>query len=91
MACCGQSRQAMKATGKASGRVQNAPPPRDREQATAPHTGWVEFEYLGDRTLVVMGQGTRQFYRFAGHGARLRADVRDRVSLSMTPGLKEVR
>lgn len=89
MTCCGQGRQAMRATGKASGSVSHASVPRDRGQGTAPQSGWVEFEYLGDRTLVMMGEGTRQFYRFAGHGARLRADVRDRVSLSMIPGLRE--
>ncbi len=87
MTCCGQSRQGMRTNGKASGSVRDARPLRDRAQGTAPDSGWVEFEYLGDRTLVVMGQGTRQFYRFAGRGARLRADLRDRVSLSMTPGL----
>jgi hypothetical protein len=90
MSCCGQSRQGMRATGRASGSVHDARPPHDREQGTAPPAAWVEFEYLGERTLIVMGQATRQFYRFVGRGARLRADARDRVSLSMTPGLREM-
>jgi hypothetical protein len=50
----------------------------------------IEFEYLADKTLVVMGQGSRLQYRFVGRGARLKVDARDRVSLSMVPGLREV-
>jgi len=65
-------------------------PQRDAEKKATPRYSLVEFEYLGERTLVVMGQGTRQQYRFVGHGARVLADGRDRVSLSMVPGLREL-
>jgi hypothetical protein len=89
MACCGQSRQALKPAGKTVGQIRDSRTPRAEGNATAPRGGTVEFEYLGDRTLIVMGQGTRQQYSFVGRDARLLADVRDRISLSMVPGLRE--
>jgi len=66
------------------------PPHDDADKKATPQYGLVEFEYLGDRTLVVMGQGSRQQYRFVGRGARVLADGRDRVSLSMVTGLREL-
>ena len=89
MSCCGRMRQMLRSTGKTSDSVRGMRSPRDEKKSAPPQGGVVEFEYLGDRTLIVMGQGTRQQYRFVGRGARLMADPRDRVSLSMVPGLRE--
>ena len=92
MPCCGQQRQAQRSTGSPAG---SSPLGRDRP-ARDPHS-WspldddtVELEYAGERTLVVMGQATRRVYRFAGRGARLAVDRRDRASLARVPGLREV-
>jgi hypothetical protein len=46
------------------------------------------FEYIGNRVLTVVGQGTGRQYRFVGNGAKLTVDGRDRVSLSRVPGLR---
>lgn len=91
MSCCGQMRQGLKSTGRTGRSVRDArvAPDGTPRPTPPPQSGPVEFEYVGDRTLVVMGQSTRQIYRFDGRGARLRVDPRDRVSLSMTPGLRE--
>jgi hypothetical protein len=89
MSCCGRSRQTLKSNVKTGGSFRDMRSPRDEDRRTTPQGGPVEFEYLGDRTLIVMGRGTRQQYRFVGRGARLLADARDRVSLSMVPGLRE--
>jgi hypothetical protein len=78
----------LRSTGKTGDSVRDMLSQRDERRT--PQGGVVEFEYLGDRTLIVMGQGTRQQYRFVGRGARLLADPRDRVSLSMVPGLREM-
>ena len=74
-----------------------ANPTLDRQRpAVDPHAGPLpaastdELEYVGERTLVVMGQATRRTYRFAGRGARLFVDRRDRASLARVPGLREV-
>jgi hypothetical protein len=48
------------------------------------------FEYIGDRMLTVVGQGTGFTYRFAGRGARYTVDGRDRASLARVPLLREV-
>jgi hypothetical protein len=87
MPCCGQKRQAQPPA---------ANPTLDRQRpAFDPHAGpspagTVEIENVGERTLVVMGQATRRTYRFAGPGARLPVDRRDRASLARVPGLREV-
>jgi hypothetical protein len=91
MPCCGQKRQAQTPAGSPT-----ANPTLDRQRpAVDPHAGpspaaTVELEYVGERTLVVMGQATRRTYRFAGRGARLSVDRRDRASLARVPGLREV-
>lgn len=85
MSCCGQNRRAMTGSNKAGSNL-----PRDKQPRPGKELDAVVFEYLGDRILVVMGQETRQQYRFVGRGSRLQADLRDRVSLSMVPGLREV-
>lgn len=92
MPCCGQTRQAQRparspATSQALDRER---PASDQHTGPSPGAGTVEIEYVGERTLVVMGQATRQTYRFAGRGARLPVDRRDRASLARVPGLREV-
>jgi len=96
MPCCGQTRRAQRPIGSPAGSPPSSLMNRDRP-AIDPHAGpspgadTVEVEYVGERTLVVMGQATRQTYRFAGRGARLAVDRRDRASLARVPGLREVR
>jgi hypothetical protein len=91
MPCCGQKRQAQAPARSPAGN----PLDRDRSPSgphagSSPDAGTVELEYVGERTLVVMGQATRQIYRFGGRGARLSVDRRDRASLARVPGLREV-
>lgn len=91
MPCCGQKRQARSSAGSPAGspaidrgRSAGGPP-----AGASPGAGTVELEYVGEKTLVVMGQATRRIYRFAGRGARLSVDRRDRASLARVPGLWE--
>lgn len=98
MPCCGQKRQAQRPSGSPavsppsspSSPIQRDRPAMDSHAGPSPGAGTVEVEYVGERTLVVMGQATRQTYRFAGRGARLAVDRRDRSSLARVPGLREV-
>ena len=82
MPCCGQKRALQ----------QPVPTP-----ATRPHTptpiaiaATAQFEYIGNRVLTVVGQGTGRQYRFVGNGARLTVDARDQSSLARVPGLRAV-
>jgi hypothetical protein len=90
MTCCGRNRQALTPTNRTGGSPLATRAGRDSPPASSADMSTVELEYLGDKTLVVMGQGSRLQYRFVGRGARLKVDARDRVSLSMVPGLREV-
>jgi hypothetical protein len=90
MTCCGRNRQALAPTNRTGGSPLATRAGRDGLPASSADASTVEFEYLGDKTLVVMGQGSRLQYHFVGRGARLKVDARDRVSLSMVPGLREV-
>lgn len=89
MTCCGDARRAQRSTSRPAGSAGVQRPPVDRRPEPNLETP-VDFEYLGSRALVVMGQGTRRFYRFARHGARVAVDGRDRESLARVPGLREV-
>lgn len=90
MACCGQSRQALNtnaahATNRGRGTV--AHPTKPFTPSSLPSA---VFEYLGDRVLTVVGQGTGFTYRFSGRGTRYTVDGRDRASLARVPQLREV-
>jgi hypothetical protein len=61
-----------------------------RAAASAPFTtgSWVEFRYVGSRSMTVFGPVTRHHYRFAGPGARVAVDPRDARSLAGVPKLR---
>ena len=90
MTCCGRNRRALTPTNRTGRSSFATGAGRDSSPASPADMSAIEFEYLADKTLVVMGQGSRLQYRFVGRGARLKVDARDRVSLSMVPGLREV-
>jgi hypothetical protein len=50
----------------------------------------IYFEYTGNAALTVFGPISGRRYRFAGHGARLAIDPRDRPSLAAVPRLRQV-
>jgi len=90
MTCCGRNRQALTPTNRTGDSSPARRVRRDNSPASPVNISQVEFEYLADKTWVVMGQGSRLQYRFVGRGARLKVDARDRVSLSMVQGLREL-
>jgi hypothetical protein len=82
MPCCGQKRALQQPT----------PTPAARPHVQAPIAigATAQFEYVGNRVLTVVGQGTGRQYRFVGNGAKLIVDGRDRTSLARVPGLREM-
>jgi hypothetical protein len=50
----------------------------------------VIFEYGGQTPVVVVGPVSGNRYRFAGAGARVEVDPRDRRSLAVTPRLRQI-
>jgi hypothetical protein len=80
MPCCGQKRLAPSPA--------QVPASNQHWMRPAARVNTAVFEYLGNRVLTVIGQGTGRQYRFVGHGARLTVDGRDRSSLAAVPGLR---
>lgn len=82
MSCCGGSRT----------RIPLVPRP-----ATVPITASTAratravFRYEGDRPIVVIGRATGTKYQFAGRGAEVAVDIRDRSSVVQVPRLRELR
>ena len=87
MACCGQDRQALNTSAANRGRGTAGYPTKTFTPSPLPSA---VFEYIGDRVLTVVGQGTGLTYRFSGRGARYTVDGRDRVSLARIAQLREV-
>jgi hypothetical protein len=88
MACCGQNRQALNTSAAhAANRSAVGYPAKAFTPSPLPSA---VFEYMGDRVLTVVGQGTGFAYRFSGRGARYTVDGRDRASLARVPQLREV-
>lgn len=50
----------------------------------------VVFRYEGETPIVVIGRITGTRYRFAGRGAEVAVDVRDRPSVRQVPRVSEV-
>jgi hypothetical protein len=48
------------------------------------------FQYVGGRMLSVVGGAMGLRYQFAGHGAVVSVDSRDRLALTRIPWLKEI-
>lgn len=80
MSCCG---------GRRPG-VSVAPPRRSVVSSTVYPTVAV-FRYEGEKPLLVVGRVTGAQYRFAGRGAEVAVDLRDRVSVRQVPRLRELR
>ena len=87
MACCGQNRQALNTSAANRGRGTAGYATKAFTPSPLPSA---VFEYIGDRVLTVVGQGTGFTYRFSGRGARYTVDGRDRVSLARIAQLREV-
>lgn len=51
----------------------------------------VFFEYLGQKSMLVIGPVTGKRYRFSGPGSVAEVDLRDRASLAAVPHLRQVR
>ena len=87
MSCCGNKRaefQAQPRTDSWQGKPAERPFPR-----AAPPLK-VMFEYSGQPPVVVVGPVSGNRYRFSGAGARVEVDPRDRRSLTVTPGLRQI-
>jgi hypothetical protein len=76
MSCCGRQRTQIRAS---------APTHNGVRRLVAPF-----FQYMGRTGMTVRGPATGRTYRFAGHGARLAVDPRDRQGLSRVPNLRQV-
>lgn len=76
MSCCGNGR--VQLTGVRPGTAPNA------AQRTA-------FEYTGRTTMIVVSPITGRRYHFAGPGARVEIDARDRQYLTAIPRLRATR
>ncbi len=80
MSCCGKARAAV--TGVAS--VSRRPIAHGAANRN------VHFEYLGETSMTVIGPVTGLRYHFAGQGAQVRVDMRDRSYLLGVPKLRQV-
>lgn len=49
------------------------------------------FEHVGTGNLVVRGPLSGQHYRFAGRGATVAVDPRDRAALTFVPQIRELK
>jgi len=76
MACCGQ------------GRTTDTPTRWVRPAAAV--SGAPIFEYVGMRSLAVIGTATGREYRFNRSGARVEVDSRDQPYVALVPNLRRV-
>jgi len=90
MACCGQNRHALNPSGARAANPKRGMVSYPTVPLAPSPLPAVVFEYIGDRVLTVVGQGTGFAYRFAGRGARFTVDGRDHASLAKVPQLREV-
>ena len=81
MSCCGSYRQQFASFAAAR-------PPAPGAPANRRFT--IVLEYVGATGLTAVGPASGRRYRFAGPGARLVIDPRDRPALIRIPGLREV-
>ena len=84
MSCCGKGRTQLRLAGNSS---QAAPPTTGAPPLRAAR---IYFQYTGATSLRVDGPISGRRYLFAGPGARLEVDPRDRRSLAAVPKLVEV-
>ena len=87
MSCCGNKREQFLAAGAAISRRDG---PAGRPPGYAAPPARVLFEYSGRAPLIVIGPVSGRRYRFDGHGSRIEVDPRDRRSVAVTPGLRQI-
>jgi len=87
MSCCGSKRAEFQVQRTPDSR-QGAPAGRPFPRSAPPLK--VVFEYSGQPPVVVVGPVSGNRYRFAGAGARVEVDPRDRRSLAVTPRLRQI-
>jgi hypothetical protein len=80
MSCCGKARVTTHATPNITRRTVT-PGAANRH---------VQFEYIGETSMTVVGPVTGLRYHFAAPGAQSRVDARDRSSLLGIPKLRQV-
>jgi hypothetical protein len=51
----------------------------------------IDFQYVGGKTLIVLGPVSHRRYRFEGPGAIVAIDTRDRPALAHIPFLRQVK
>lgn len=79
MPCCG------------SGGTRSSRPATPHEASgAAARPAPVEFVYVGDKTLNVIGGATGRQYRFVGYASRLLVDRRDAPGFALVPHLRAV-
>jgi len=86
MSCCGNKRAEF-LDQNTPARSQGIPSSRP---FPSPAPLRVVFEYNGQPPVVVVGPVSGNRYRFAGPGARVEVDPRDRRSLAVTPRLRQI-
>lgn len=89
MPCCGKKRanvQSTIPTHQALERRRFVWPVADTASRTT-----TSFEYFGGGALTVLGPATGNRYHFAGYGAKVAVDARDRFSVRAVPHLREIR
>jgi len=87
MSCCGNKRAEFQVQTRPDNR-QGPPAGRPFRRSAPPLK--VIFEYGGQTPVVVVGPVSGNRYRFAGAGARVEVDPRDRRSLAVTPRLRQI-
>jgi len=90
MACCGQNRRTLNTSAAHANNRGSSITGQPAKQFTPSLLPPAVFEYIGDRVLTVVGQGTGFTYNFSGRGARYTVDGRDRASLARVPQLRQV-
>lgn len=89
MSCCGKQRQQFQ------GAIQlprtHDPAERRKLQTGVKRYFVTYFEYLGKTGMTVVGPQTGKRYRFDHQGVIVAVDLKDRLSLSNIPQLRQVR
>ena len=96
MSCCGKKREQF--TSGPPNRPHSVSPVRypavpqmpARPSRPGPLQSRVFFEYVGQTALTVVGRATGKQYRFERRGARLEVDLRDRLSMTAVPHLRQL-
>ena len=90
MSCCGEKRAQLVNTPKTS------LAPKQKDETSSDHkpissNTLTYFQYIGKKSLMVIGRETRRLYRFRRPGAVVAVDQRDQRALEKVPTLRLVR